>query len=899
MKIEKEQFNVTGMTCSACSARVEKSVRKLAGIEDVSVNLLTGRMQVRYDQEKIQPDDIVACVINTGYGASTLSPNKVGNHNSIENQDNTKNQHNTKNQNSTEKINRNRNKQLNSNRQRMDEIKEMKHRFFWSLFFLVPMMIISMGEMFFHMAGFNVPTIWKQLFYGNENALTFAFTQFLLVIPIIYLNQHYYKRGLKNLFRGSPNMDTLIAIGSGASFLYGIFAIYRIGYGLGYGHLAVVESYRSDLYFESAGMIVTLITLGKYLETRSKGKTSEAIEKLMNLAPKSATVLRNQVEQEVPIEEIVVEDIIVVRPGERIAADGEIIQGSTSIDESAITGESIPVEKKTGDTAISATINKTGFIQIKVKKVGEDSTINQIIRLVEEASSSKAPIAKMADKISGIFVPVVMAIAVISAIGWLISGAGFEFSLSVGIAVLVISCPCALGLATPVAIMVGTGKGAENGILIKSGEALEIAHNIDTVVMDKTGTITEGKPVITDCIPISVTDQELLKVGISLEQGSEHPLAEAVVQYATEKGITSYENSDFKAVFGRGVQAKIQGKIYRAGNTEFMQENAIDTKKCNEIIGKLSDAGKTPLLFACENTLMGVIAVADVEKQSSKQAIELFKKMGINVVMLTGDNERTAQAIRKKLEIPEVIAQVLPEDKEKHITKLQQNGHVVAMIGDGINDAPALAKADVGIAIGAGTDIAIESADAVLMRNDLMDAVSAIRLSKAVIRNIKQNLFWAFFYNSIGIPLAAGLLYPFFEIKLSPMFGAAAMSLSSVCVVTNALRLKLFKPEHTNENQPNESHSNENQSNESQPNENSVNHNQEEKIMNNKYELTIEGMSCGHCQKRVEEALTKMEGVESAVVNLETKKATVTAAKEISMSEFDQIIKDAGYELVK
>ena len=673
-------------------------------------------------------------------------------------------------------------------------------------------------------------------------------------------------------------MDTLIAVGSSASMFYGIFALFRMSWGLGHGNMDLVGTYSMDLYFESAGMIVTLITLGKYLESRSKKKTSKAIEKLVALAPKEAEIERNGQVMTVPVEQLVVGDIVIIRPGESIAVDGVIVEGSTSVDQSAITGESIPVEKQVGDNVVSASINKNGFIKIRAVKVGENSTINQIIKLVEEASSSKAPIARMADKIAGIFVPVVMTIALVTIIVWLISGASFEFALSAGITVLVISCPCSLGLATPVAIMVGTGKGAENGILIKSGEALETAHKIDTVVMDKTGTITEGKPKVTDIVEY-IDKNSLLTYAISLEKNSEHPLAEAIVKYCKDNNISSESVENFEAVFGKGVKATSDNSTILGGNRAFMKENNIDISKIEPQINSLADEGKTPLIFAKDNNVIGIIAVADVEKETSRKAIEEFAKMGISTVMLTGDNERTAKAIQKRLNIPKVIAQVLPEDKEKEIRRLQDEGHCVAMIGDGINDAPALAKADVGIAIGAGTDVAIESADAVLVRNDLLDAVSAVKLSKAVIKNIKENLFWAFFYNCIGIPVAAGVLYPIWGIKLSPMFGAAAMSLSSICVVTNALRLRRFKTYKSSE----------------KVEETVIEVKKENEKM--KKVLSIEGMMCGHCQAHVEKALKAMDGVTSVEVSLENKNATVELSKDISDAEFKAVIEDAGYEL--
>jgi len=844
--MKNEKFIITGMSCSACSSRIEKCVGELKGVEKVSVNLLTNSMQITYDESVLSITDIIKTVEKEGYGAKpagrteSTGPEKEAPKNIA-----------------------------------AEEIKKIKYRLLWSFVFLIPMMYISMHRMLSSILGIPLPNFMALAFGGSENAITFAFAQFLLVLPIMYLNRIYYKVGFKTLFHGAPNMDSLIAVGSGAAAFYGVFAIFRIGYGLGHGDMMLVNQYRADLYFESAGMILTLITLGKFLESKSKGKTSEAIEKLMDMAPKEAVVERDGQELVLPIEDLVVGDIVLAKPGESIAADGTIVEGTTSIDEAIITGESIPVEKRIGDRVVAATINKNGFIKFRANKVGEDTTISQIIKLVDEASGSKAPIAMLADKIAGIFVPIVMLIALAATIGWLLWGASFEFALSVGISVLVISCPCALGLATPVAIMVGTGKGAENGILIKSGEALEIAHSIDTVVMDKTGTITEGKPRVIDVIPRGISKEELVSIAAGIEKGSEHPLADAILEYAKEKNIIPKPMQNFQSIFGKGIQAMQDTDVYLAGNEAMLEEKGIDVASIKATMDGLADEGKTPLIFAKGKELLGIIAVADIEKASSKEAIQLFKDMKINVVMLTGDNKRTAEALRKRLHIPEVIAGVMPEDKAKHIEKLQSEGHIVAMIGDGINDAPALARANLGIAIGAGTDVAIESADAVLVRNDLLDAVSAVKLSKAVIRNIKQNLFWAFFYNSIGIPLAAGLLYPEFGLKLNPMFGAAAMSMSSVCVVLNALRLRWFHIDHSI----------------------NLTKNKEEKQMQT--ELKIEGMMCAHCQKHVHDALSKIEGVTEVKVDLEGGKAVVTMTKNIPTEEFAKVIADAGYTLVQ
>ncbi len=755
-----QKFNVIGMTCSACSAAVEKSVRKVPGVSSVAVNLLSNSMTVEYDGGVTDNSKIITSVIDAGYNASVFT------------RDGSKTAGDEKTVNQAEA-----------------ELKEMRNRIIVSFLFLIPELYIAMGHMF----EFPLPDI----LHGTKNAVTFAFLQFLLILPILYVNRKYFQVGFKTLFRRSPNMDSLIAIGSSAAVIYGIFAIFKIGYGLGHMDMDMVMHYSMDLYFESAATILTLITLGKYLEARSKGKTSEAITKLLDLAPKTAVVIRDGEEVILPVEEVLIDDIIVVRPGQSIPVDGIIIEGSSAVDQSALTGESIPVEKKAGDAVIGATINKSGYFKFKAKKIGGDTTLAQIVKLVEEAGASKAPIAKLADKISGIFVPAIIGIAVLAAVIWLITGETLEFALSIGIAVLVISCPCALGLATPVAIMVSTGKGAMNGILIKSAQALEIAHKIDVVILDKTGTVTEGRPVVTDIITEgSLTEQELLEVAASIEKPSEHPLAEAIVKRAEETGTAVKEVTDFKAISGRGIIARIEEKVYYAGNLALMEENGINAGNYNKYSDEFALQGKTPLYFAREGEIIGLIAAADIVKPTSRQAIEQFKNLGIDVVMLTGDNKKTAEAIREQLNINRVVAEVLPQDKESEIRRIQETGKKVAMIGDGINDAPALVRADVGIAIGAGTDIAIESADIVLMKSDLLDAVTAIQLSKATIKNIKENLFWAFFYNTIGIPLAAGVFYSLLGWKLNPMFAAAAMSLSSVCVVTNALRLNLFKPRH-------------------------------------------------------------------------------------------------------
>lgn len=865
----KQKFQVTGMTCSACSSTVERNVKKLEGVKEVTVNLLSNSMVVSYDEDKVNNQTIIDTVVKAGYQAALEQKNSQ------------------KKTSATPAVS-----------PVEQDIKNMKFRLILSFVFLIPLMYISMGHMF----GAPLPNFLT----GNENALSFALTQFLLTLPVVYVNRKYFQAGFKNLVKLHPNMDSLIAIGSSAALIYGVFAIYQIGIGLGYQDMETVHHYTMDLYFESSAMILALITLGKFLETKSKGKTSEAITKLLHLAPKTATVIRNGEEQEIPVEEVVVGDRIVIKPGQSIPVDGVIIEGSSSVDQSALTGESIPVEKNVGDKVIAASVNKMGSFHMEAQKVGDDTTLAQIIQLVEDANASKAPIAKLADKISGIFVPVVITIAVIATIVWLILGYPFEFALSIGIAVLVISCPCALGLATPVAIMVGTGKGAEYGILIKSAEALEVAHSVKTVVLDKTGTITEGKPKVTDIVPSEhISEQELLSVAASMEKPSEHPLADAIVAYAQEKKVSLLPTEHFKAVSGQGITASMNGTEYYAGNISFISQY-VDVGSFEELSNTFADQGKTPLYFADSNHILGVIAVADVVKPTSAEAISQLKDMHIDVVMLTGDHKKTAQAIQKQLGIDRVVAEVLPQDKEREIRTLQEGGHKVAMVGDGINDAPALARADVGIAIGAGTDIAIESADIVLMKNSLLDVVTAIRLSKATIRNIKENLFWAFFYNSIGIPLAAGVFFSLLGWKLNPMFGAAAMSLSSVCVVLNALRLKFFKPRHmtsASENLQNNTETCPIQTVAEQPAsptvsqiENNQTKDEGEKQVMTKI-MNINGMSCGHCKATVEKILNGFDGVH-ATVDLDKKCAVMEVSGPIDEKAMMDAVNEAGFEAV-
>jgi len=841
----KQKFNVTGMTCSACSAHVTKAVEKLPGVSSVNVNLLGGSMLVEYDPGAESPESIIAAVDDAGYGAA-LPASKGG-----------------------AKADAAPAVDIEA------ELLGMKRRFVISLCFLLPLFYIAMG----HMMGWPLP----HFFHDSRNALSFALIQFLLVLPIMYVNDKYYKVGFKTLLHGSPNMDSLIALGSLAAVVYGVAALFQISYGMGHGDAERVSKWSMDLYFESAGMILTLITLGKYLETRSKGKTSEAISRLMDLAPKTATVLRDGAEVEIPVEDVAVGDLILVRPGASIPVDGEVTEGTSSVDESALTGESIPVEKGPGDRVVAASINKSGSFTFRATRVGDDTTLAQMIALVDEAASSKAPIAKLADQVAGIFVPTVIGIALVTAAVWLVLGYGVEHALTASVAVLVISCPCALGLATPVAIMVGTGKGAENGILIKSAEALETLHTVSTVVLDKTGTVTEGRPRVTDLYPgEGITTEELLCVAASLEKPSEHPLAEAIVREAEERKIPLVPVRDFEAVHGRGVRAEVQSSHYLAGNRAMMEESGIDLGAEHLMADGLTENGKTPLYFAQDGRLIGLIAVADTVKPSSAEAMRGFRALGIDVVMLTGDNQRTADAIGRELGVTKVIAEVLPQDKEAVISSLQTEGRRVAMVGDGINDAPALARSDVGLAIGAGTDVAIESADIVLMKSDLLDAVTAVELSKATIRNVKQNLFWAFIYNIIGIPLAAGVWFPLTGWQLNPMFAAAAMSLSSVSVVSNALRLKLFKPRRSHPA-------------ESVPTGADGHIDMKKEVCQMEKKLTIDGMMCQHCVAHVSKALNSLPGV-TANVDLDTKTATVSGTA--SDEALKKAVEEAGYSVV-
>ena len=842
----KCKFDVTGMTCAACQAHVEKAVNALPGVQTATVNLLANSMVAEFDENALTTQDICKAVDKAGYHAAVHGAHYAA---------------------------------APQADPMAEQIKQMKHRLIWSIVFLVPLFYLCMG----HMVGLPLPGIFK----GVENCMVFTLAQLVLVLPIMYLNDHYYIDGFRSLFHGSPNMDSLIAVGSSAAFLYSLWAVFMTGWALGHGDMMLAEDYHMNhLYLESVGMILTLITVGKYLETRSKGKTGDAIRALMDLAPKTALVLRDGEEVEIPVEEVVVGDTLRVKPGGAIPVDGKVLEGSSAVDESALTGESIPVEKQPGDKVSAATINQTGSFTMEATGVGEDTALSRIIQLVEDASASKAPIAKMADKVAGVFVPVVMTIAAVTAIVWLIATHQPSRALVAGVSVLVISCPCALGLATPVAIMVGTGRGAQNGTLFKSAESLEALQSVKTIVLDKTGTVTEGKPAVTDLLPAAGrTEEELLCAAASLEALSEHPLADAIVRRAQERNIPLCPVEQFEAVPGKGIQGVIQGAHYAAGNARFLRELGVQLDDTSDA---LAEQGKTPLFFAENGALAGVIAVADPAKPGSLKAIQAMKELGLNVVLLTGDNRRTAEAVGRQMGGIQVIAEVLPQDKERHIAGLQSKGQKVAMVGDGINDAPALARADVGIAIGAGTDVALESADVVLMRSDLMDAVGAYELSRATLRNIKENLFWALFYNAIGSPLAAGVFYPLLGWQLNPIFGAAAMSLSSVCVVSNALRLRFFKPRHRSE-QPVQVKSIETKAITTEITESG------EETMTKV--LTVEGMMCEHCQARVEKALAGVKGVKSAKVDLAAKTATVEAGLLTSDKALTKAVVDTGYEV--
>lgn len=838
--MKTEKFEVKGMTCAACVSHVEKSVTQLQGVKSVTVNLLTNSMNVTFDELNLEVNTIEKSVERSGYSAKAQSHDLYLN--------------------SDDKL-------------KLDAVtreqKSLKQKWQFSLIFLIPLMYVSM----WHMLGLPFP----EIFASPRYAFLIAFFQFWLTLPVLFINRGYFTRGFKTLFRFSPNMDSLVAIGSSAAVVYGIYGLYRIMLAVMYGDLHTIHRFADDLYFESAATILTLVTFGKFLEAKSKLRTSEAITRLMDLVPKVATVMRHKVEMEIPVEEVLVNEIVVVRPGQQIPVDGIVFSGSTSVDESAITGESIPVYKEKGSKVYSASINKSGSFTLRATKVGKDTTLSQIIQLVEDASASKAPISKLADRISSVFVPIVIAIAIVSVFVWRMMGYDFEFCLSIGIAVLVISCPCALGLATPVAIMVGTGKGAEHGILIKTAESLQQARTIDTIVLDKTGTITEGKPSVTNILSgDNLTEDELLLLAASLEKPSEHPLGEAIIKESQKRNLKLKEVDKFISIQGMGIEAFIEGEFFQAGNLTLMKERQVKLYDFPRMADTFSDEGKSVLFLANQTEVLGVIAVADTLKSNSIDAITQFKAMGLDVIMLTGDNAKTAAAIQSLVGISQVISDVLPQDKDQEIQKLQSQGKIVAMVGDGINDAPALMRSNLGIAIGAGTDIAIESADIVLMRSDLLDAVTTLRLSKAVMVNIKENLFWAFIYNIIGIPLAAGVFYESFGWKLSPMFAAAAMSFSSLTVVLNALRLIRFKPS-------------------SRKSQDILTLNTNISNMTEK-KLIIEGMTCAHCSGRVEQALNGMDGV-TASVDLKSNSATVKLTKSRSNEELVTIVEKAGYKV--
>ena len=817
----KQIFQVTGMSCAACANHVEKAVGKLDGVEAVGVNLMLGSMSVTYNEKAVTDDAIMAAVAAAGYSAQRGSDTERG----------------------------------KAKSQQDRALLAMRRRLIWSVVLLVPLFYLAMG----HMLSLPVPSFF---FADMRGFYAFVAVQLALLIPILILNRSYFAVGFSRLVQLSPNMDTLVALGAAAGVVYSLLAVF----------FGKVDIHMPDLYFESAGMILTLVTVGKYLEERSKGQTTAAITSLLALAPESAVIKRGDREVIVRAEEIACGDIVIVRQGGRIPVDGVVTAGQATVDESALTGESLPVEKTAGDSVTSATVSRSGYLEFRATRVGSDTTLSQIVQLMEEAASSKAPISRLADRISAVFVPAVIAIALAAALLWYFAGhMPLHFCLSIGIAVLVISCPCALGLATPVAIMVGTGKAAEQGILIKSAESLELMHRVQTVVLDKTGTVTQGLPKVTDILCAEgVTAEDLLCVAASAEQPSEHPLARAIIDEAKERRVPLCAVSDFTAVPGGGVQAQLDGAAIYAGNERFMTLTGVNTGALRHAAEKLAQEGKTPLFFAEEERLLGVIAVADTVKSDSAEAIARLQALGRDVVLLTGDNERTAQAVASQIGVKRVLAQVLPQDKAQCVAQLQREGKRVAMVGDGINDAPALAKADVGLAIGAGTDIAIESADIVLMKSTLRDVVTAVELSGAVLRNIRQNLFWAFFYNAIGIPVAAGVLYPAFGITLNPMIAAAAMSLSSVCVVGNALRLRRY---HTAEQ---------------------FTHKEEATMTKT---MTIEGMMCTHCSGRVESALNAIDGV-SAKVDLEKKTAAVTLSADVSDEVLRKAVTDAGYEVV-
>jgi len=847
----QKDFNVTGMTCAACQTNVEKTVKKLSGVENVSVNLLNENMSVTFNEKEIDDDKIINAVISIGYGASLKHTDEEKS--TIRSDWETKQS----------------NEQLKQ--------KSMKRRLFSSVCFLIPLMYIAMGGML----KFPMP----QFLTGTENILVNTLTQLILTIPVLIINKKFFTSGFKALLHKAPNMDSLVAIGSSASFIYGLISFYFMCYGAGHNDINLVHKYSHELYFESAAMILTLVTVGKYLETKSKAKTSDALGKLINLAPKTANVLKNGFEITIPAEDVKSGDTLIIRPGESIPVDGIVIEGEGSVDQSAVTGESLPIDKTKDDSVICATINKNGTFKMVATKVGNDTTLSQIIKLVDNASNTKAPIARLADKVSGVFVPIVIFISIITFAIWFLSGATPDFSLSMGITVLVISCPCALGLATPVAIMAGTGKAAENGILIKSAEALEKLSSVDTVVLDKTGTVTTGEMSVADIFILdkSFSEEEFLSYAYSLENSSEHPLANAIKEKAKSEKIHLIPSTEFSAEIGKGISATIDGDLWFSGNYKFMLQNGIAEGDFKEKSEEYMKQGKTSLVFAKNKKAIGIIAISDTVKEDSKYAIDSLKKLNKKVIILTGDNASAAECVANEVGADEFIAEVLPTDKEKYIRELKEQGKKVCMIGDGINDSPALITADIGMAIGAGTDIAIDSADIVLMKSTLQDAVTAFELSKAVIKNIKINLFWAFFYNALGIPVAAGVFYPLFQIKLTPMLGSLAMSMSSLCVVTNALRLRFFKTKFTFFE-------------ERKTKEEIIENKKTKEDVTMTKTISVEGMMCNHCKAHVETALKGVSGVTSAEANLEAKTATATLSSDVDVNILIDAVKAAGYD---
>lgn len=832
----KKRFDVSGMTCAACQANVQKAVEKL-GVDSVNVNLISESMTVNYDPSKINKEDIIKAVVDIGYGARPKND-------------------------------------TNSENTSLKEAEEMStiNRLKISFAFLIPLMYISMGEMI----NLPIPGIFK----GLTGAVNYAFVQFLLAIPVIFINRKFFISGFKGLIKKAPNMDTLVALGSSAACIFGIFAIMRMSYAQATSDFDTLMHYRHNIYFESSATILTLITLGKYFEARSKGETKSSLKNLMDLAPKRANIIKDGVEKSVDVSDLVKGDIVLVRPGEAIPVDGIIIEGSSLVDQSAITGESIAVNKGIGDEVISASINKQGSFKFKASRVGEDTTISQIISLVNDANETKAPIARIADKVAAIFVPLVIVIAIATFVIWTLASKNIEFALNLMIAVLVISCPCALGLATPMAIMVATGKSAQLGLLFKNAESLENLHKTNTILLDKTGTITEGKPVVTD-VATDLDEKDFLEVAYSIEINSEHPLSSAVVAYAKEKSVRQLEVNNFKAISGLGISGQISDRTYLSGNERLMTENNISLGKYEKLALRYSEEGKTSMYFSDGEKIIGLIAAQDIPKESSRKAIRELKNLGYELIMLTGDNERTAEAIRKDLAIDKKFAQVLPQDKDKVVRKLQKEGKKVTMVGDGINDAPALARADIGVAIASGTDIAIDSCDVVLIRNSLLDLVESIKLSQMTIKIIKENLFWAFFYNIILIPIAAGLLYPFIGLTLNPMFAALAMSMSSVFVCLNSLRLRSFKANNKERNNNEEKEVNEKEIKMSEL---------------NKMIVKVDGMMCENCAKHVSKALISIAGIENVDIDLANKEALVDYFGSINEKEISDAINEAGYE---